>query len=326
MSNLNFTTLPLHFDVASFEVPNFRPRVTDYENFEVYLTREVLPRVLAEIPEVQTIRCSVSGYPIGKYDSYEVASALIQSMHGHGYAKFNDLLYRTDSVEVMEAIEAIVDDVRVMMVLAARKAPGLSYVRDSFAIASYSEPRQLSILLNQFLFDAGVFKNSLLPLTDMVERNRKVFAIADMVIESYDTDPNLQELRKALVELDAKYRISTLIFSRKEHDKLQAIRNANNPNSETILEFVMELIAWRDEFSEIDTNPRWTNKVFGSESRTVAFRPERSNIVMDGAKTGPVTRPSGSKGPLQGEALTKFQTKQNWASLLDDAFGSKKAS
>jgi hypothetical protein len=91
----------------------------------------------------------------------------------------------------------------------------------------------------------------------------------------------LEVLRLSLIELDAKYRIKTLKFSRKENDKLLALRESTNAPLGEIITFVQDLIRVRDDRIEVVQEPaRWTQDVYRREVKDmVDFRREFSNVL-----------------------------------------------
>lgn len=317
----------------SFEFEMFRSGegMAMFESFEAYVSRVILPVIRSDMPEITTIRCAASGFPIATIDSDELEEMITHAIHMLKLNRFDDLLKHITTRDVIEGLESLLDHMSIRVALIARVAPSLTYSNGTPAIAALTPERQLAILLNQFLFDAGQFRDKAVSMEDQLQRNRKSFACADVVRSLWGDEPVLTDIRLALIELDAKYRIATLKFNRKELERLTALREASSLDPREILDLIMHIIGWRDAHVELDVSPRWTQKVYAREGITSAERIKYSNLVAPKDDTSPKgaaqRKPSGSTGPLTEEAKAKLHEnkvkhdqKDLLKSLLSDAF------
>lgn len=319
-------TISVTFADKTITVEHFRSRPGfESEWFEDYLIR-VLP--LHALPELSTTRCLISGFPVASIMGTELADMLRHAVGAMKFDSFNELTERPNLFQVQDAIESILDHLAIRVVQGYRPAPSLSYSNGQFAIARLSKGRQLAILLNQLLFDGGMYRDQYAGIEDVLFRNRSSARMADIIIESKfedkDTHP-LHELHAALVELDAKYRIGKLEWhGRKERERQIYFREHYLDSMKMIAEltqFVMELVTFRDEHEiGLETSPRWSQSVYRSNSFEAAARLDKSNLIETVKVRDYKTSPQGKKTPVSPEAKAKAAKQERIMASLDNLF------
>lgn len=294
-----------------------------FEAFPTYAIRILTPLIHEFIPAANTLRCLVTGFPIATLGAEELHELIISAVYSEKLDALSYLLSTASAEEVKNGLEAVMAQLITRMVLSAKKSPTLSYANRQPVLASLAKPRQLSLLVNQLLYDAGHYRDMNIGLEDQMIRNQKSFAMADNIAMLWGKEVILEELRLALIELDAKYKIFGIKLDRHEEETVIQFRNADALQITELLSFVMQLIGRRDAepAANVNTDARWTKQSYAREARTTAQRVEYSNLVK------PENRPAhyvpksatGSTGPLTGEAKAKFEKKNFMADLLKSA-------
>lgn len=272
-------TLTFTANDGEYTVEGFR-EVNVFESFALYFDRVVTPLV-ADMPLVTTIRCSISGFPVATIHDSELADMVHHAIRTLKMNKLDDLLRAHSDQETIDAIETVIDHLIVRVTHLARPAPCLSYKADRVSEVVLSKTRQTSILLNQLLWDTGLFRD-VQSSDEMYARRRKSFAIADVLIAKWDTFPELDEVHQLLVELDAKYLINKLRFSQREKAQLDKLRESHTLPVVELIDFLNFLIKQRDERLETELFPvRWSQEVYKDSLDYGANEIlERSNVLQ----------------------------------------------
>lgn len=314
-------TISVEIDKSQFELEGFRDSyATNFEGFSDYAQRVLVPLFL-EIPVLTTLRCSVSGFPIGAIHEYEMADTVRHAVATLKLNRFDDILRTTTAQEVVDGIETLADHIETRMYELARPGPALNFKKDRTSESKLSRPRQLCILLNLLLWDGGMFRDQKLPSSDdILLRVKRSSKIADQIIANWGIDESLTVMHASLIELDAKWSIRTLAFTRAEKDKLLELRESHSLGSDILVEYVEALIKGRiTRGVEIDLEQRrWTHEVYrGDIEFNANQRQEFSNVIL----------PATKKELAQAEAKTpegraKTKEKQAVIDRYADAFAS----
>lgn len=272
-------TITVSIDHMDYEIECFR-EIAAFESFADYSLRVLLP-VFEQTTSLTTFRCSISGFPIGHIDSIELSDTILHAVASLKLNRFNDILNPPTIQAVHDAVEDLADHIATRMYLLARPGPSLSFKKDRTSESKISEPRQLAILLNQLLWDGGMFREKSVSLEDNIERIRRSAKVADQIITNWNIDESLRPLYTALIELDAKYSIRTLNLFRRERDELMALRDSESITADDLYKFVTQLVIARDsrEIEVVAEPHRWTQEVYRSTAFTMFPRPEHSNLL-----------------------------------------------
>lgn len=234
------------------------------ESFPAYCERVFFP-LLHVFPDTYTIRCSLSGFVVGTVNEYELrecfrAACLALDLNQYSIPR-RDL---PAPWQIIDAFELLIDQMSIRMITMARPAPCLSANNGRFVLAHLDKNRQLAILLAQFLWDTGLFRENK-DSDDHILHLRRVFSLADLIQSNKIAEQASGALcLQALIELDAKYPIRSLKFTQHESARLLRLRAAENLDFESIAKFVIEVTAYRERTQDVDTNPSWTKDAFRS--------------------------------------------------------------
>jgi len=298
------------------------PAVSAFESFADY-AYEVFADI--DLDSIRTGRCLISGFPISRmiwtefYDMVTHTSAALQ------FDALNELDSKPTEFQVADALETMLDHMKIRVIQSYKVGPSLSYSNGQFAIARLGKPRQLAILVNQLLFDGGMYRDKYAGIEDVVYRNVRSATMADVILDSeFENDPNhpFNELHAALIELDAKYRINRLEWhGRKEHAQMLAFRNGESLDPVELTQFVMEMIAFRDEHNiGLETTNRWSQDVYKSNSFEAAARLDKSNLIETVKVRDYKVAPSGKKAAVTPEAKAKEAKKARIMGSIDSVF------
>jgi len=247
------------------------------ETFMDYATRELVS-VFAALPELTQTYCLISGFPLGMLNGEEI-EALIRSaivaldLHGIGAG-----LEAPSDSDIGGAFEMILDHIAMRIIETSRPAPSLTFSKDKLALANAHWTRQLSVLVSTLLFDAGQLREKEMRYTEKVVR---ITATIDMAayIRGLESTPQIDELFSALIELDAKYSIRNLNFTRHEGDRLNRLRQTGVPTIDSVYHFALELLARRDSKEEIiEDGQLWTREVYQQRTFAAVDREKHSNL------------------------------------------------
>lgn len=273
-------TLPESFGVAAGHEIEYYGDNDPLESFPSYCERVFFP-LLHMIPETYTIRCSLSGFVIGTISEYELRECFRAACMSLDLNRFS--LPRRDLPtpwQIIEAFESIVDQMSIRLITMARPAPCFSANHGRFVLAHLDKNRQLAILLSQFLWDTGLFRDNK-ESDDHILHLKRVFALADLIFANRTAEQASGALcLSALIELDAKYPIRSLKFTQHESARLLRLRAAESLDLESIAKFVIEVTAYRERTQEIDTSASWTKEAFREGIfESARAREEYSNIA-----------------------------------------------
>lgn len=315
---LTFTVNDVEYTAPEFD--NTTRKIEDYILDVVAWDFALRP----EGDELTTIRCNISGFPIAKIHAKELDDMIIAACANLKLSRFNDWIAQFTQRDVAEAIESVIDHMSIRVLQLARPAPSISYSKGSPILSSLSKLRQTAVLLNSLIWDAGMFRNAWAGESDLVTRLRAQAFIADSLQESWtDSEETASELHAALVELDAKYLITKLRFTRKEMERINVIRESNDITTIVNLttQLVTDMIVYRDTTQDIEVQPqRWTQKVYADNTFNAIQKPENSNILQTAKpeKTGPAS--NRQKKPQTEAEIVKAKQKSLFKSLLANAF------
>lgn len=276
-------------------------------------------------PSDTMIHCSVSGFPIAALTQVEVDDLIRQACFDLRLPERYNPWDSTHTIEDLASdMETVLDHMRVMLIRMARPAPSLTHSNGSFAAAHATHERQLCILLNQLLFDGGMFRDKFLGLDDHELRVMGSIEVAEHVRFNYSSSESYETLWALLVELDAKYRIRNLKFTRKEREALDSHRKsagAGDLHLGSLIAFATQLLKFRDENPNqgVELQPqRWSQEAFRSHAfNAAAERMEKSNILMT-----PTAKKNTHKAePARGRGKPQSANRQMFSSLLAGAFG-----
>lgn len=331
----NHETVTVAVNGESFDLANFTYGKEHYfESFRAYALRILLPFMLNHVPEMKQVRCSVSGFVASTLSSEELVDLVTHGVAALKLDRFNDILNRPSREELVDGIESLIDHVSIRVLLSARPSPSLNYKNDTMAISHLSSQRQLAILLNLLLWDGGMYRGNAAGVEDMVTRLRKSANVADNILAHWFDVPALETLRMALIELDAKFYITKLEFTRREKETLDSIRNNDSLDVERLIAFVSSMTVYREKHSDIVAYPnRWTQKAYRDNAFRAAERFENSNIlklVPAGKSLGPAKHPIGGnatgvkRGPGRPKGPEKAPTAKQVVNenLVNKFFGS----
>lgn len=316
-------TIDLTLDDVSFTIEGFRD-ANVFESFTAYALRVLLP-VFEQSPALTTFRCSISGFPIGHIDEIELGDTIRHAVATLRLTRFDDILNPPSPEAIVDGIETLIDHISTRMLFLSRPGPSLNFKMDKTAEAKVSKPRQLAILLNMLLWDAGLLREGQLSSDDILERIRRSATVADQIIANWVKIESLQDLHSALIELDAKYRIRTLRFSQKERDRLRLVRESVVLSTSELLDFVTMLIRHRDEHDvEVVLEPtRWTQEVYRADAAfNAAMRSEFSNVIQ--APTQKEQKRAEAQSPAGRSKAAEKQAQMNrFAGAFASAFAAK---
>ncbi len=249
------------------------------ESFSSYLTNHVGPALRVALPNMFISRCAITGFPVSIYIDSEIDAMLVNTAAGLGL--FVDTGLDTPRDEfVVSSVQAIVEDLEVRLVMLSKKSPLLTFQRDRVSFGHLDRPRQLAILLNMLLWDAGMFRDKFIGVEDHYSKLKRTFATTDHIIAAWNESESFSDLHAALVELDAKYAIRKLMFTRKEMDMLKSFRESDVLDVAGLTAFALRLTAHRDINLDPDlTQDRWTQHVYHQNMLSAASQEAKSNIL-----------------------------------------------
>jgi len=245
--------------------------------------------------------CLISGFPTGFLHRDEMSDLIRAAVVALELDRIGATVERPTDSEVGMAFEMILDHVATRVIETSRPAPSLTFSRGRLAIANAHWTRQLAVLISTLLYDAGQLRDRDMRYTDKVMRIQATIEMAKY-IRSLESTAQIDELFSALIELDAKYSIRNLTFTRKEGDKLAALRAVGVPTIESIHEFALSLLAHRDQHSEIieDGMYVWTREVYMARTFNAVDRREHSNLwkqdTSDPKRYTPEARAAAKRG------------------------------
>lgn len=270
-----------NFGGKEYALPIFR-NVNPFESIESYIEEWVLP-IMRELPEISFLRCAISGVPTAVNTLDEIKDCVAAGIRNLKMKRFNDLLLAYPLNDFRDALENLVDDISIQMILSWRRSPSLTFAKDASVTAVVSQHKQLTILLNMFLFLSPMTKKT---HDDVVEETilvrRRIAAIADSVIARFDTEPAMKELLHLLVEFDAKYRILKFRPLRREKEEL-ADTNFASLDPVALCAFVRKIIDWRDDPDHNQSlyvgERTWTQEAYRALNDEMGRREKFSNII-----------------------------------------------
>jgi hypothetical protein len=305
-----------------FTFDRFRS-VNPIESFADYMVSNLLPVLETHMPELVTTHCLLSGFPVAKLLPIEIEQMIRQGVLALQLDEFDGVLMNLDEDSNIDAFELLVDHVQTRIIESSKPAPSMSFSNNRLAMAHQPWQRQLSSLLSLLLFDTGMFRNKRMAMDDRFARIMATIELAKAV-QAIETSQLIDDLHAALIELDAKYSIRSLVFIRRETETLEALRTAEVIDFEAILTFVLKLISYRDKNQEIveEGVTLWTKEVFAARTFNAIDRAEFSNIfkpepIHVPGSTNPVGRP---KGPVDPVKADKAKAKKIQQDVFLDAF------
>lgn len=223
--------------------------------------------------------CVISGFQTGLLVRDEIEALIRSAVVALHLESFGGSLQAPSDNDVGAAFEMILDHVETRVIETSRPSPSLTFSKNKLAIANAHWTRQLAVLISTLLYDAGQLREVEMRYTDKVLRIRATIDMAEY-IRGLESTPQIDELFSALIELDAKYSIRTLTFTRKERDKLLALRDVGVPTIQDIHKFTLELLAYRDQFTEVvdDAGQLWTREVYQRRTFAAVDRLAHSNL------------------------------------------------
>lgn len=307
-----------------------------FERFADYAASELSQLFAGPLADHAVVHCLLSGYPIYTIHPTEMFVLIRQMAYALGFDEFDQMVVVHDT-DVATAFDRILDRIDLRMLELSKPAPSISYSNNRLSLASLPWTRQMSILLSTLLYDAGMFRDQSMGYETRNERLTATIELAQFIEDSYSRQVT-DDLYSALIELDAKYAIRNLTFVRKEAAALEAIRNQVTPDFNRILDFVLKLIAYRDEHSEVvDEGQVWTRDIYAErtfamidrEKHSNIFKPETPKPVAPKADAPKRGRPA--KVPVTPEEIAKAEKKEqgkriqdNFLSMFDDMFAPAK--
>lgn len=277
-------SIVITYNDVEYPVANFRQEFP-FESFDHYVQRWMPNFLMCNIDEASTIRCSISGVKVADIRGDELEDMVRQACATLNVNQHNDLLLDLKDRVIIDTLESLLDQLATRVLLLARPAPSISMSKNQLAIGTLSKQRQLTVLVNQFLYDAGMFRDKFVGLEDQLMRLRKASAMADRVSKVWGDESAdayaFEDLWSGLVELDAKYRISALKFTRKEMETLKTHRESDTIDLANLRAFIWSLIRYRDEHTDVEVLPtRWTQAAYREDAFGSQERIARSNILQ----------------------------------------------
>lgn len=272
-------------------IRTFRDDMHALESVMQYGNDVILP-ILSAMPSAVTIRCCYSGIPIGYITAAELHDCMKAAIVDTKFTRFDALGYRFTEYDLINSVEAIIDQVEIKMILLRPKSPSFSYVHGQSVKFVASPAKQLCMLLNQFLFDpAHVTHNHYQNSDEEIAEARNLASMADEILEYFQLDSEIAQITlENLIELDAKYRINKLQLTNAEHAELVKIKTmAGTVNTEDLLtaiaDLTMSMITWRDEKQTglFVGRVEWTNTAYRMTELERTSR-RRSNVISDDPK------------------------------------------
>lgn len=272
-------TITVALDDSTITLPAFAG--FPIESFTSYLVNHVGPALRVAVPNMFISRCAITGFPVSIYIDSEIDAMLVNTAAGLGLFEYHDGMEGgTNQTAVATAVQSIVEDLEVRLVMLSKKSPLLTFQRDRVSFGHLDKPRQLAILLNMLLWDAGLFRDRFIGVEDHYSKLKRTFDTTDHIIAAWNESDAFSDLHAALVELDAKYAIRKLIFTRKELDLLKSFRDSDVLDVAGLTAFALRLTAHRDVNLDPDlTQDRWTQHVYHQNMLSAASREAKSNIV-----------------------------------------------
>lgn len=279
---INTTDYGIKANAAEITVRAYGEEVNPLEESFTNYARAVWFPILQLMPSLYQIRCSITGWGVASIRDSELPNIFTAAFIKLDLGRFDSFLNVPSIEEQLAAFESLVDDVATRVILMSRPAPSLLFNGDSLVIDALPSNRQLALLLNQFLWDSGMLRSSK-SSDDIVAHYFNIAAIADWVDSIVYLEYG-QALLQALVELDAKYRIRKLQFTRKEQDKLIEFRQSdpNQINLKFLAHFITSMIVVRDKnLIPIEEFPRtWTQSAY-RDRILASTREDKSNLVAE---------------------------------------------
>lgn len=271
-------TINLFDSELNITVPPYRGGLTDM--FESYLLDTISPALRTHASDMFAIRCAITGFRIGMYLDSEIDAMLLNTSATLGITGRLNAALLVSQDDCIAAVQTIVAELDVRLVLLSKRSPLLAFQRDRLSLAGLDKPRQLAILLNMLLWDAGMLRDSFKDADELYSRMRRTFATADHVVAAWNESTAFSDLHAALIELDAKYSIRQLMFTQKESRLLDQHRDADSLDVKGLTEVVLRLTAYRDVHLDADlTVERWTQRAYQATMLSAASQEAKSNIV-----------------------------------------------
>ena len=287
-----------HYAPHAFNLPLYGTEPgKELESFPSYLARVFLP-VLHNMPELHQIRCSISGFVTSRLTHEEVVACFKATCIKLNLNRYDTLLDLPSKERVIEVCETIEDEIKIRLAMMARPAPSLIKNDGQFVIQDLDPNRQLAILVSQFLWDTGLYranKNS----DDVILHLQRTFDLADLIQATQaSTTEDGMECLATLIELDAKYRITELRLSRKESDRLIAIREKAQTSFKEIKQFALQLLIQREKQMSPEIMPaRWTQLAYRNQVFQAVSREDKSNL-MEGIRKAAMPSNAHIKTPV----------------------------
>lgn len=267
-----FTTRLLDAEVTFAKFGTANP----FESFTEYAVRELTPFITGS--EIPVMHCLISGFPTGILNRDEIAAMIASAVSALDLATMGGGLEAPSDSAVGAAFELIVDHVAMRVIETSRPAPSLTFSKGRLAIVGAHWTRQLAVLVSTLLYDAGQLREKEMRYTDKVLRIQSTIEMAEY-IASLESNEQTDELFSALIELDAKFSIKNLNFTRKEAERLVLLRQIGVPTLESIHEFALQLLARRDSGeTEVVDGVLWTKDVYQQRTFAAVDREKHSNL------------------------------------------------
>ncbi len=269
-----------------------------FESLSAYIESDLIPFMLEHVKELSQIRCSLSGWLIGTYLPEEAEAVIRQGLIAVNFYRFSDIMVSFTRAGFVSAVEELIDHVSIRALILARPSPVIAGSKGKPAIASAPRNRQLCLLLNQLLWDAGQMRERHTDSFDTIARLRKIARVADQVRDGWDgllatateVEANqFEDLYSGLVELDAKWQMANLQFTEAEMNALKKHRESDVLDVPKLRAWVWSMITFRDKHVELKLSESWTRRAYTE----IAFNtfnsadPAKSNLRGD---TGPSNR------------------------------------
>lgn len=251
--------------------------INPMETFMEYATRELFS-VFKALPELTQTYCLISGFPLGILNDDEIEALIRSAVIALDMTGIGAGLEQPSDSDVGGAFEMILDHIAMRIIETSRPAPSLTFSKDKLALANAHWTRQLSVLVSTLLFDAGQLREKEMRYTEKVVR---IQATIDMAayIRGLESSPQIDELFSALIELDAKYSIRSLNFTRHEGERLSRLRQVGVPTIDAVYHFALELLARRDSKEElIEDGQLWTREIYQRQTFEAVDREKHSNL------------------------------------------------
>lgn len=176
-----------------------------------------------------TIFDSMTGYAVGTLHRSEIHAMLDQIWHTELAASVQAIMESKPwltAADFLSVIEEGVDQLRIRMLATVRPTPALAFNRDQFALERLRQAdphRVTAYLMIRLLTDNHFQRAEINGLEDILVRHESAIKIGTLVQKCKDSAA-MAKMARQLIELDARYDIVRIRFSRTKQDLIRGFQ------------------------------------------------------------------------------------------------------